>query len=212
MDEVAAERRNGATRRQLLRALAASGAAATVSTVTSSVAFADGGTAACRAFLGAATLNLSTVRFRFNATDEYAPRTTASLVNGPTVCPCSGTAPTVDIKWVVVAPAPPPGVTVVIGGASGALAQNTYFPFATNNVVNIASLPDDVAPPNDDLEIQGTFTLTATVRFTCPGRNVTPATTCMSRAVTFGWNGPTVTPDNFTSGPTVLAQQNNVAC
>jgi hypothetical protein len=207
---------NRPSRRALLQTLAAGGAAVAASTVTTDVAFADGGTLACRAFTSAAfALDLTTIQVLGGPTGslEYAPRTTATVSNGPTTCPCApSVAPTAEIKWVLTAPAPPAGTTVFLVRNNVALAQNTYFPLATHNVVSVASLPDDVAPTLDDLEVQGTFTLTATIRYTCPGRGPTNATRCFSRRVTYGWNGPTQAVDNFTSGPTNAPTQNFVAC
>jgi hypothetical protein len=198
----------------LLQTLAAGGVVAATSTITTDVVVADAGTLACRAFTsGTFELQLLTVRILATG-DEYAPRTTATVLNGPATCPCAvGVAPVAEIKWVLTIPALPAGVTSCpLVRNNAVLAQNTYFPIATHNVVSVASLPDDVPPTLDDLEVSGTFTLTATVRYTCPGRNVTPATRCFSRTVTFGWNGPTAVADNFTSGPTYAATQNFVAC
>jgi hypothetical protein len=166
--------------------------------IVSSVALADAGTPKCRPNLAALSLTLLTVRFN-SMGDEAVPRTTATISGASTVCPCTGAAPTISIRWNST------------GGGNlsrrGVLyTAGTYQTFSAaaggTNEIDVSNDPSDTGNGvNDDLEITGPFTVTATVRWRCGGKGPIQADACASRTSSFSWDGTAVLFDNFTSGP-----------
>jgi hypothetical protein len=142
-------------RRQALRRLAAGGVAVgTTSTITSTVAFADGGTVPCRP-----AAPLTTPTFTLSSGGAFVRIQVSGL--GTTTCPgCAGgsTVPVVQNLWTLDATSEP----LIVRNGSGTTITNVWQSPADNDVrVRRADLGALTNPT--------TFTIRATYRWVCRG-------------------------------------------
>ncbi len=189
----------GSDRRRFVSKAVAAGVAWTAPMVVSSVALADAGTQKCRVNISAANIiTLSTTVV--SAGTESVPRTVAAIANVPATCPCRPGAPAVSIRWNFTGP----GGRLTRAGA-------VYVPSlqalsGTTNQIDISNDAD-----NNDLEVSGIFTVTATVRWRCNGIGATPADACASRSITFRWDATGVN-DVIVGTPVQNPIARNIAC
>ncbi len=197
-------------RRVFVGKAVAAGVAWSAPMIVSSVALADAGTPKCRVDLSGLEIGLSVVAF--NAVNlEFVPRTTAVIMGVANVCPCSAAPPAVSVRWTFTGPTgtPPPRLT------RGGNPYNGQFQGATagNRQIDISNDPADPEGNgnNNDLEVSGTYTVTATFRWRCAGVGPTQADACANRSITFNWNALGGT-DVITGTPIVGGINRPIAC